>query len=181
MDVMTIAPDTKDWTWVLDRACPQCGFDASAFPATEVPARVRSDLPAWSARLGERDARSRPDEATWSPLEYGAHVRDVFRLFRSRLALMLAEEDPLFDNWDQDATALAERYDLQDPAVVARELVQAGEALAADFERVEGTQWRRIGRRTDGARFTVDSFARYFIHDPVHHLWDVTEGQRPQG
>lgn len=171
---MTIAPDTKNWTWVLERPCPQCGFDASSFPATAVPDRIRVDLPAWEARLAEPDARTRPDESTWSALEYAAHVRDVFRLFRIRLALMLEEDDPPFENWDQDATAVAERYDLQDPAVVAAELAEAGEALAAEFERVDGGQWERPGRRGDGARFTVESFARYFIHDPVHHLWDVT-------
>lgn len=25
----------------------------------------------------------------------------------------------------------------------------------------------------DGSAFTVESLTRYFIHDPVHHLWDV--------
>lgn len=177
---MTIAPDTKDWTWVLERACPQCGFDASVFPAERVPSRVRADLGAWAERLAEPDARLRPDASTWSPLEYGAHVRDVFRLFRARLALMLAEDDPLFSNWDQDATAVEDGYERQDPAVVAQELADAGEALAADFERVTGRQWDRPGRRGDGARFTVESFARYFIHDPVHHLWDVTAGRASQ-
>lgn len=171
---MTIAPDTKDWTWVLERPCPQCGFDASTFPARQVPARLRADLPLWAGQLTRADARTRPDPATWSPLEYAAHVRDVFRLFRIRLALMLTEDDPLFAGWDQDATAIEDRYDLQDPAVVSEELTAAGEALAADFERVEGAQWRRPGRRADGASFTVDSFARYLVHDPVHHLWDVT-------
>jgi hypothetical protein len=39
---------------------------------------------------------------------------------------------------------------------------------------VSGDQWRRPGNRGDGSRFTVESFARYFIHDPVHHLYDVT-------
>jgi hypothetical protein len=171
---VTIAPDLKDWTWVLERRCPQCGFDASVFPAAQVPARVRADLPTWSARLARGDARIRPNESTWSPLEYGAHVRDVFLLFRTRLALMLNDDDPLFPNWDQDATAIEDRYHLQDPLVVAEELTAAGEALAAEFERVADGEWERTGRRTDGARFTVDSFARYFIHDPVHHLWDVT-------
>jgi hypothetical protein len=176
---MTITPDTKNWTWVLERACPQCGFDSSTFPAAAVPARIRADLPVWRSRLAHTDARTRPDESSWSPLEYGAHVRDVFRLFRTRLALMLDEDDPIFSNWDQDATAVAERYDLQDPLVVAAELADAGEALAADFERVTGAQWSRPGRRGDGAVFTVDSFARYFIHDPVHHLWDVTRTRTP--
>ncbi len=57
---------------------------------------------------------------------------------------------------------------------MAAELVAAGEAIAADFEAVHGDQWRRTGRRSDGAVFTVDSFARYFIHDSVHHVHDVT-------
>ena len=35
-----------------------------------------------------------------------------------RLDLMLTQTDPHFENWDQDATAVAERYDLADPAVV---------------------------------------------------------------
>ena len=25
-----ITPDTKDWTWVLERTCPECGFDPAA-------------------------------------------------------------------------------------------------------------------------------------------------------
>ena len=37
----------------------------------------------------------------------------------------------------------------------------------------------RTGLRSDGAHFTVDSFARYFLHDIEHHLWDVTA--RPAG
>ena len=27
---MSITPDTKDWTWVLERPCPECGFEALA-------------------------------------------------------------------------------------------------------------------------------------------------------
>jgi hypothetical protein len=109
----------------------------------------------------------------WSPLEYGCHVRDVFRLFDTRLGLMLSTYDPLFANWDQDETAVAERYGEQDPTVVAVELLAAGDAVAASFAAVEGDQWERPGRRSDGAAFTVRSFGRYFVHDPVHHLHDV--------
>ncbi len=43
---------------------------------------------------------------------------------------------------------------------------------------VRGDQWERPGRRSDGASFTVETFARYMIHDPVHHLWDVAHGDR---
>jgi len=115
--------------------------------------------------------RRRPDR--WSTLEYACHVRDVFRLFAQRLQWMLDEDGVAFPNWDQDATAVAERYGEQDPAVVAAELVIAGEQLASAFESVSGDQWSHRGLRSDGAVFTIETFARYFLHDPVHHRWDV--------
>ena len=98
----------------------------------------------------------------------------MFDLYLRRLRLMLDTEDPLYPNWDQDATAVAERYGEQDPAVVAAELLAAATALADAFDAVPADGWTRTGRRSDGAAFTVESFARYLIHDPVHHLWDVT-------
>jgi hypothetical protein len=165
--------DSKDWTWVLERPCPECGTDPGAVDVADVPAIVRANVAAWQGVLARPDAGRRPRDDVWSPLEYACHVRDVFRLYDERLGLMLDEDDPLFANWDQDETALAERYDAQDPAVVAGELAAAGDAVAASFAAVGDDQWDRVGRRSDGAVFTVRSFARYFVHDPVHHLWDV--------
>ncbi len=100
-------------------------------------------------------------------------MRDVFRVFAVRLDLMLTLDDPLYENWDQDATAVEERYAERDPVVVAGELGEAGGKLADGFDAVDGDRWGRTGNRTDGARFTVESFARYLIHDPVHHLHDA--------
>jgi hypothetical protein len=79
---MTIEPDTKDWTWVLRRSCPECGLDT--------------------------------------------------------------------------------------------QLATAAEVIAAHFDDIAPGQWQRTGRRSDGADFTIESFGRYFIHDPIHHLYDVT-------
>jgi hypothetical protein len=169
---MTIVPDEKDWTWVLERPCPECGFTAADAPPERIAAIVRDQGVTWQAILARPDVGRRPDDSTWSPLEYGCHVRDVFRLYDHRLHRMLDEDDPLFANWDQDATAVAERYDLQDPTTVAAELADAAEVLAASFEAV-GDRWGRAGNRSDGARFTVESFARYLVHDPIHHVRDV--------
>jgi hypothetical protein len=171
---MTIIPDTKDWTWVLQRPCPECGFDTSGFPVGAVPGMIMANAAAWQEALAGDDVRARPEPGKWSPLEYGCHVRDVFRLYDQRLELMLSRDDPQFPNWDQDETAVADRYAEQDPAEVAAALRQAAFAIAGRFENVTGDQWERTGTRSDGARFTVETFARYFVHDPVHHLYDVT-------
>ena len=172
-----VVPDTKDWTWVLERPCAECGFDAARLPATDVAAMARDNAGAWQAVLRREDVRDRPSPGVWSPLEYAAHVRDVHRVFDGRLQRMLAEDDPLFENWDQDATAVESRYAEQDPASVATELAAAAGVIADRFAAVDGDEWGRTGRRSDGARFTVETFARYFAHDWVHHLHDV--GGRP--
>ena len=87
--------------------------------------------------------------------------------------MMLAQDDPLYPNWDQDETAVAERYGEQDPLRVSAEVRSAAESVASRFDGVQPEQWERRGRRSDGASFTVETFARYFAHDWVHHLWDV--------
>lgn len=181
---MPIDPDTKDWTWVLERRCDECRFDASALPATTVPAIVRGNVREWRPLLLADDGAPRPGAADrpsadrWSAIEYACHVRDVFRLFDQRLEMMLTRSHPAFPNWDQDETAISDRYIEQGPAQVAADLEAAGLAIADSFDAVEGDQWQRTGVRSDGAHFTVETFARYFVHDPVHHVVDVEENYR---
>ena len=117
-------PDTKDWTWVLERACDACGFTAAEVAPSDVSALLRINIDDWQAILaGPGDeVRRRPDPGTWSALEYGCHVRDVHRLYLYRLELMLDEDGPSFPDWNQDETAIADDYSSADPAVVATEL-----------------------------------------------------------
>lgn len=168
-----IPPDDKSWVWVLERPCDDCGFDAGSFDSWGTGSAIRELSTRWQAVLERDDARERPSPTVWSPLEYGCHVRDVFRRFDERLRLMVDEVDPHFANWDQDATAVEDRYDLQDPVVVRVELSVAAAALADRFDAVRGDQWLRRGFRSDGSAFTIDSIAKYLLHDPAHHLWDV--------
>jgi hypothetical protein len=177
----SIVPEDKDWTWVLERPCPECGFDSSRLDPSGVGELIRANATAWFELLvgevligDDTSLRIRPAPDRWSTLEYGAHVRDVFELFLCRLSLMLDTDDPLFPNWDQDETAIASQYHLQNPSQVGEELRVAADELADAFDAIDAEVWQRPGRRSDGASFTVESFARYLIHDPVHHLWDVT-------
>jgi hypothetical protein len=175
---MAIVPDGKDWTWVLEVVCPECGFDARGVDLVSIGDAVRGTAAAWPALLDHPAARRRPTDDQWSALEYACHVRDVFRLFDERLRLMLETDAPRFANWDQDATAVEQRYGDQDPATVASELLAAAARIADRWDTVTPDQHGRTGFRSDGATFTVDSFGRYFLHDPVHHLADVERGNQ---
>ena len=173
MAPVDIEPDTKDWTWVLERPCPDCGFVAAEVDLAGLADRLRVNADRWHDVLRRPDVAARPGPAVWSPLEYGCHVRDVHRTMAGRVRLLLDEDAPTFANWDQDATAVADRYAEQDPVRVADELAAAAATVVAVYDGVAGSAWDRPGIRSNGSRFTVASLGRYHLHDVVHHLHDV--------
>ena len=170
-----ITPDDKDWTWVVHQPCPECGYDAVHITHERVAPMILDNAASWRQVLARDDVHQRPTIDQWSPLEYACHIRDVFRIYDYRLSLILSTDDPTYPNWDQDKTAIDERYDEQDATVVADELQAAADQIASRFAAVHGDQWSRTGNRSDGARFTIDTFARYLLHDVVHHIYDVSE------
>lgn len=171
---MSLEPDTKDWTWVLEQPCRDCGFDPERLRPDEVARRIPETTSAFVGALAASDAGRRLTEDRWSVLEYACHVRDVHRIFAERVESMLSQEDPVFANWDQDATAIEQAYHLQDPRTVAVELAEAADRVSAIYARVGPAQWERRGTRSNGSQFTVATIAVYHFHDVVHHVWDVT-------
>jgi hypothetical protein len=179
---VSIVPDAKDWTWVLGARCDECGLDARSLDPSDVPVVVRRAASVLADVLADNDAaRRRPEPGRWSPLEYACHVRDVARLFDARLRLVLTVDDPRFENWDQDATAVQDGYAEQDPARVAGELTEAADRLAQAFDAVPPEALERSGYRSDGVRFTVSTLGRYVAHEFVHHAYDVTRGRAGSG
>ena len=168
-----IVPDTKDWTWTLQRPCPDCGFDARSVAPADIASTALASTAPWTTVLARADATRRPAPDVWSPLEYACHVRDVCRVFDGRVTVMLEQDAPRFANWDQDETAVAERYGEQDPVVVGTELQAAAATVATAFAGVRDEQWGRTGLRSDGSEFTVLTLGQYFLHDLAHHLVDV--------
>ncbi len=168
--------DSKDWTWVLQRPCSECGFDGPNFLRSDIASTIRAQATRLAELARSPLVASRPAATTWSAHEYLCHVRDVYELYAFRLDLMLTEDDPLYPNWDQDETAANDVYTEQDLGEAVEALVANGHRLAAMFDGLADEQWDRPGRRSDGAGFTVDTFGRYLVHDPHHHIWDIEQG-----
>ena len=170
---MTLEPDTKDWTWVLDRPCDECGFDAASFDRPAIPRAFRKNAQVWFALLADPAAAERTRSDRWSTLEYACHVHDVHQIYHDRVSQMLVEHNPVFENWDQDLSAEEGRYADQLPSIIGPTLVAAAYAIGDLYDSVPPLSWQRRGRRSDGHEFTVETLARYQLHDVVHHLHDV--------
>lgn len=168
---MAIEPDTKDWTWVLERPCGECGHDVAAYHPALVPAVLTDAVERWRAVLRRPGAAERHDPGRWSPLEYGAHTRDVITLMTRRLGLMRAEDGATFPDWDADAAAAG--YAEQAPPEVMAGLAAAAQAASEAFASTPRAEWDRRGRRSDGAEFTAETLSQYLVHELLHHLHDV--------
>jgi hypothetical protein len=167
-------PETKDWTFVIERPCPECGFDPSAVDVRDgLGSRITSAAEVLGRAAREVRGTERPEPLVWSALEYAAHGRDVCRVFGGRVDLMRGEDGVRFPNWDQDAAALEGRYWELDAGTVAVELADEAERVATRFASLTEPEWTHRGLRSNGSAFTTETLARYFLHDLEHHVHDV--------
>ena len=72
---------------------------------------------------------------------------------------------------------MSKRYAEADLEEVAAELEVAAAALRTRARGLTPEQLARRATRSDGSEFTVATLLQYFLHDVVHHLWDVTGQQ----
>ena len=119
----------------MDR-CEACRFDYYGLPRAEVPDRLRASGADHVERLTETPAaflRQHPPPG-WSALEYGCHVRDVLLTSADASTWPSRRTRPSSYPMGRDELAVNERYNEQDPSVVAAELAAAAEALAAQLD-----------------------------------------------
>jgi acyl dehydratase len=166
-------PDALDWAASLANACPTCGFSAADLTTAQIAPAIRSVVPRWQAVLARPDVRRRPGLGVWSPLEYACHVRDLITVVAARVDLVLAADEPLHEDWDENLAALDGDYATQDPAEVAADLAAAAGTLAQRLDDVHGTDWERAARRAAGGRVSVREMGLYLVHDMAHHLQNV--------
>jgi hypothetical protein len=171
-----VVAESWDWMRVLVEPCPHCGTDVSVVGPADLPDAVRAEAGRWETLLAETDddqLRARPDDGSWTALEYGCHCRDVLSVMTERVARTLVEDDPEYGWWDHEASAVDEHYNEQDPMGVAGDLGANAEWLAGTLALVEGAEWDRRGTRRGAEPFTVAGLARFTLHELVHHREDA--------
>ncbi|HTL83585.1 MAG TPA: DinB family protein [Acidimicrobiia bacterium] len=157
--------------------CQQCGFYYGMTHAEILP-WMRSDTDAFLAALAEYDdstVRHRPAPDVWSPLEYACHVRDVLRVQRERVLQAQREDEPTFTPMRRDERVVEERYNEQDPKVVAVEIAEASAALIATLESLDDAGWVRTGiyNYPQPQPRTVEWIAVHTLHELLHHRTDI--------
>jgi hypothetical protein len=133
----------------------------------------------WRAFLVESDEstlRHVPEPGVNSPLQYGAHVRDILDVYGGRMVLGLQEDSPTVPIFNPPQ-AVWEEYNRMDPVVLAEDLERRARQLADTVDQMAPEAWSRIVVNDRGPygvyTFTIAGLARNAVHEEHHHLLDA--------
>ena len=97
----------EGWQWARAQTdqCPQCGLHPGAMERDRLGDALLEAATAWRDFLTTADdtyLRTVPGPGIFSPIQYGAHVRDIQRVYGDRIQLMLREQGPVFPQFNPD-------------------------------------------------------------------------------
>jgi DinB superfamily len=121
-------------------------------------------------------ARQRPKADEWCALEVVGHVIEAERRgFAGRIRLLVSEDEPVLQTWDQPAVAAARRDCEREPEALVRELVELREGGARMLEQLEPQDLERAGQHPTVGRLTVGEVMHEWVHHDRAHLKQVVE------
>lgn len=157
-----------------DHICGVCPFEFAAQSPEDavglvrgLPERYAEELAATPAALLPR----RPDETTWSALEYLCHVRDAYAAFTIRLYRVRTEDAPALEPMLNDLRAARFGYRELPAGAVLQELARNVAGFGEEVARVR--DWERVGTRVAGESRTARWLVRQAAHEGLHHLADI--------
>lgn len=156
--------------------CSECGFVYDAMRAGEVSDAIKNAVREVPALL---DAESGPDvrreSATWSPLEYACHLRDVLLVQRERVLTARRVERPSFEPMGREERVEHDGYATQRVEDVARQLQDAAGLFGNVLDRLGGGDWERLVVYNYPApqERTVAWVAVHTLHEVRHHVADI--------
>jgi hypothetical protein len=178
----------EGWQWprAVTDTCPQCGYDAGSLPPDALGPRLVELAASWRQFLVGADdtyLRTNPEPGVFSPLQYGAHVRDLLRVYGDRIEIAVKEDNPSFPQFSP-ADDVWESYNRLGSEELADDMGNQAKRLAAILGELGPDDWSRTLVRDGGKdgvyTFTVAGQARYAVHEAYHHLLDA-DGTLPTG
>jgi hypothetical protein len=168
--------DTHDSPIEVER-CRECGFEydlstsmAAAAAIVEGVDEVTGLLTGSDIDLGERRT-----PATWSPLEYACHLRDVLLVQRERVLAARRLDRPTCVPMGRDERVEDDGYREQGVIDVARQLTDAAGLFANVLSRLDEDAWERtlIYNYPEPSERSLRWVAVHTEHEVRHHLQDI--------
>ena len=147
-------------------------------------ARLRQqadDVTRIAAGLDESSLATRTIPDKWSLKELVCHLHRVQQVFESRIASMLAQDNPAITVYSPDDDAEFEKM-LSRPAKDAlAAFLEDRERLAAQWEELSPGEWHRSGRHPEYPHYDVHFQVEYMVHHEAHHIYQMFQRRTPFG
>ena len=147
-------------------------------------ARLRQqadDITRIAAGLDEASLAKRTIPDKWSLKELLCHLHRVQQVFESRIASMLAQDNPAITVYSPDDDAEFEKM-LSRPAKDAlAAFLEDRERLAAQWEELSPGEWHRSGRHPEYPHYDVHFQVEYMVHHEAHHIYQMFQRRTPFG
>ena len=158
--------------------CAACGFSFEVADAESVGRLLTGRAKGVVLALRTTppaQVRTRPDASTWSPLEYGCHLRDVLLVQRERVLWARRTDCPEPEKMGREERVDHDGYASQDPADVARQLADAAALFANVLDRLPPSDWERVLVYNYPERMerSLRWVAVHTLHEVVHHGADI--------
>ncbi len=157
--------------------CQECGFEYDLDDAPMAGAEITANVAELLVLLadGDGDVGARREPATWSPLEYTCHLRDVLLVQRERVLEARRTDSPSFAPMGRDERVAHDGYADQDPDDVARQLSDAAALFANVLDRLDPADLDRlvVYNYPRPAERSLAWVAVHTVHESRHHLLDV--------
>ena len=170
------------WTRIQQEACPQCGDNPSSRPPDDLGPLAVERAAKWREFLMRADStflRTNPEAEVFvfSPLQYGAHVRDMLKVYGDRMVLGLEQTNPTAPLFypTQD---VFESYNRLSADELAEDIERWADRLRTLVAAIESSSWSRTVTNDRGVygvyTFTIGGLACNAVHEEHHHLLDAT-------
>jgi hypothetical protein len=160
----------------MDR-CEECDFEYNTANAPNAASSIVADVAEFATMLTGRDTDvgTRRRSETWSPLEYGCHVRDVLLVQRERVLAARRMARPSFHPMGREERADHDGYADQRPADVARQLTDAAQLFTNVLNRLSPEDWDRhiMYNYPERIERSLRWVAVHTLHEVSHYLLDA--------
>ena len=142
-----------------------------------ITTRIRHSTAEVAAALREcgEAAATHQHPEVWSPLEYGAHVRDVLLTIRDRLVIGLVEDNSGFKPMYREERVTLGLYKADTTDEIVNELNSAAAILCRIFDAIDADALDRPVRYgfPDPQPRDLRWMGLQAIHEVEHHLSDI--------
>jgi hypothetical protein len=121
-------------------------------------------------------ARRHPAVGEWCALEVVGHVIEADRRgFAGRIRLLVSQDEPRLETWDQAAMAAARDDCRREPDALVRELLELRQDGARMLDDLAPWELERGGQHPTVGRLTVGEVMHEWVHHDRAHLKQLVE------